>query len=108
MLFSCRKRLHIALGDGWGSLSQVCLLGWGLGGSEVAVRKFLWNRDWGSGWWVPVCLKESEIPICSFVFQRSCRPSTKSSRISEVSVLSTALLTLLTAQEARASLTVFP
>lgn len=37
MLFSCSKRLHIALGDGWGSVSQVCLLGWGLEGSEMAV-----------------------------------------------------------------------
>jgi hypothetical protein len=54
MLFSCRKRLHIALGDGWGSVSQLCLLGWGLEGSEAAVWKFLWSRAWVSGGWVPV------------------------------------------------------
>lgn len=53
------------------------------------------------------CVSVSGIPICTFVFQRWCRPSMKSSRIFEVSVLSTALATLLTAQEARVGLTLF-
>ena len=53
------------------------------------------------------CVSMSGIPIFTSVFQQSCKSSKKSSRILEVSVLSTALATLLTAQEARAGLTLF-
>lgn len=51
------------------------------------------------------CVSVSRIPICPSVFQRSCRPSMKSSRIFEVSILSTGLPTLLNAEEVRAGLT---
>lgn len=51
-----------------------------------------------------VCV--SGIPICTSAFQLSCRPSTKSSRMVEVSVLlSAGLPTFLTAPEAKPGLT---
>lgn len=65
MLFSCRKCLHIVLGDGWGSLSQVSLLGWGLEGSEVAVWKFCGTQTGSqAGGFLCVCVWDTHLCLC--------------------------------------------